>query len=92
MSTHPVRSLSRVLDDLGSTLDPLHGNAARAVEVGGAGIHDPHDERQYPPHAIVLGNGIHNPEHIDQLLYDLPTHETAALVVRGPGEDDGQLA
>ncbi|MFB7745315.1 hypothetical protein [Streptomyces sp. NPDC056132] len=93
MSTYSARNLSRVLDDLGSTLlDLLHGDASQGVEVGGVGIHDPHDEQHYPPHAIVLGNGIHGPAHIAQLLYDLRAHEAAALVVGGPDEDDGQLA
>ncbi|WP_345261476.1 hypothetical protein [Streptomyces hundungensis] len=93
MSTYSARSLSRVLDDLGSTLlDLLHGDASQGVEVGGVGIHDPHDEQHYPPHAIVLGNGIHGPAHIAQLLYDLRAHEAAALVVGGPVEDDGQPA
>ncbi|MFG2718476.1 PucR family transcriptional regulator [Streptomyces sp. NPDC048416] len=92
MSTHPARSLSRVLDDLGSTLlDLLHGDAGRAVEIGGVGIHDPHDEQHYPSHAIVLGNGVKGPGQIAELLYDLHAQEAAALVVRGPIEDTEQI-
>ncbi|RAJ64057.1 DNA-binding PucR family transcriptional regulator [Streptomyces sp. PsTaAH-130] len=89
---HPARSLSRVLEDLGSTLlDLVHGDAGRVVEIGGVGIHDPHDEQHYPPHAIVLGNGVHGAENIAELLRDLKDHDAAALVVRGPIEDGGLL-
>lgn len=88
MSTHPARSLSRVLKDFGSTLlDLLHGDAEAAGEIGGVGIHDPHDEQHYPQRAIVLGVGVHGVEQIAQLLRDLAAHRAAALVVRGPVED-----
>ncbi|MFD8543242.1 PucR family transcriptional regulator [Streptomyces sp. NPDC059649] len=92
MSTHPARSLSRVLKDFGSTLlDLLHGGAEAAGEIGGVGIHDPYDEQHYPQRAIVLGVGVHGAEQISRLLRDLAVHRAAALVVRGPVEDAGEL-
>lgn len=88
VSTHPPRSLSRVLEDLGPTLlDLLHGDITRAPEVGGVVIHDPYDEQQYPAHAIVLGPGARGTDGIARLLGDLSAHRAAALVVRGPVED-----
>ncbi|MEU6282755.1 helix-turn-helix domain-containing protein [Streptomyces sp. NPDC047028] len=88
MSTYPARSLSRVLDDLGSTLlDLLHGDVERAGEIGGVGIHDPHDDQHYPQHAIVLGVGVHGEKDIADVLHGLQGHDAAALVVRGPVED-----
>ncbi|MEU6476708.1 helix-turn-helix domain-containing protein [Streptomyces sp. NPDC047017] len=93
MSAHPARSLSRVLEDLGSTLlDLLHGDAETAGEIGGVAIHDPHDEQHHPPHAVVLGVGVHGTEEIAGLLRGLRAHEAAALVVRGPVEDADGLA
>ncbi|MFG3280491.1 PucR family transcriptional regulator [Streptomyces sp. NPDC048111] len=84
MSTHPARSLGRVLEDFGSTLlDLVHG-AADVGEIGGVGIHDPHDEQHYPPHAIVLGVGVQGAEPTAALLRRLAPYRVAALVVRGP--------
>ncbi|MER6304464.1 helix-turn-helix domain-containing protein [Streptomyces sp. NPDC001657] len=92
MSTHPARSLSRVLEDFGSTLlDLEHGDAEAAGEIGGVGIHDPHDEQHYPQRAIVLGVGVHGAEQTSRLLRELAAHRAAALVVRGPVEDAGEL-
>ncbi|MGW2865480.1 PucR family transcriptional regulator [Streptomyces sp. NPDC001205] len=92
MSEHPARSLGRVLDGLGPTpLDLLHGDPARAGELGGVGIHDPHDEQHYPEHAIVLGNGVHGPERTARLLRELARAGAAALVVRGPVEACAEL-
>ncbi|MEU9099925.1 helix-turn-helix domain-containing protein [Streptomyces sp. NPDC048361] len=92
MSTHPARSLSRVLEDLGPTLlDLLHGDPGTAAELGGVGIHDPHDEQHYPERAIVLGVGVHGGDEIRRLLSELGRLGAAALVVRGPVEDDGTL-
>ncbi|MFG3117781.1 PucR family transcriptional regulator [Streptomyces sp. NPDC048197] len=92
MSTHRARSLSRVLEDFGSTLlDLEHGDAEAAGEIGGVGIHDPHDEQHYPQRAIVLGVGVHGAEQTSRLLRDLAAHGAAALVVRGPVEDADEL-
>ncbi|WP_328311961.1 PucR family transcriptional regulator [Streptomyces sp. NBC_00442] len=93
MSTHPARSLSRVLEDLGPTLlDLLHGDPAATAELGGVAIHDPHDEQHCPERAIVLGVGVHGVDGIRRLLGELGRLGAAALVVRGPVEDDGALA
>ncbi|MFF0740270.1 PucR family transcriptional regulator [Streptomyces sp. NPDC004111] len=92
LTTHPARSLGRVLGELGPTLlDLLYGDAEGAVEIGGVGIHDPYDEQHYPPHAIVLGNGVQGAGHIAELLYGLRAHAAAALVVRGPVPDPAGL-
>ncbi|MEF2526918.1 MULTISPECIES: PucR family transcriptional regulator [Streptomyces] len=88
MSTHPARSLNRVLEDFGHTLlDLLYGDPDTAGEIGGVGIHDPYDEQHYPAHAIVLGVGVHGAEEISRLLRDLAELGATALVVRGPVED-----
>ncbi|MFJ9776917.1 PucR family transcriptional regulator [Kitasatospora sp. NPDC101157] len=92
MPTHPPRSLSRVVDDLGSTLlDLVHGDADQVPEIGGVAIHDPHDEQQYPPHAIVLAPGVRGIDQIEQALRALAAQQAAALVVRGPVEDEPGL-
>ncbi|WP_308428728.1 PucR family transcriptional regulator [Streptomyces xanthochromogenes] len=92
MSAHPARSLSRVVEDLGSTLlDLLYGGTGGTVEIGGVGIHDPYDEQHYPPHAIVLGAGVRGAEDIAEVLFGLRSHGAAALVVRGPVEDAARL-
>lgn len=85
MSTHPARGLSRVLEDLGPTLlELVHGDPAAAGELGGVGIHDPHDEQHHPERAIVLGVGVHGAPEISRLLRELAGAGVAALVVRGP--------
>ncbi|MFE0105246.1 PucR family transcriptional regulator [Streptomyces sp. NPDC059009] len=93
MSTRPARGLSRVLEDLGPTLlDLLHGEPGTVGELGGVGIHDPHDEQHYPERAIVLGVGVHGTDETVQLLGELGELGAAALVVRGPVEGRADLA
>jgi hypothetical protein len=92
MSTHPARSLSRVLEDFGHTLlDLLYGDPDAAGEIGGVGIHDPYDEQHYPEHAIVLGVGVHGADEIGRLLRYLAALGATALVVRGPVDDADEL-
>ncbi|MDH2391147.1 helix-turn-helix domain-containing protein [Streptomyces sp. HNM0663] len=93
MPTRPTRSLRRVLDTLGHTLlDLLYGDPGEAGEIGGVGIHDPHDDEQhYPERAIVLGVGVHGAGEIGGLLRGLTAHSAAALVVRGPVDDVDEL-
>ncbi|MEU1121300.1 helix-turn-helix domain-containing protein [Streptomyces sp. NPDC005879] len=87
MSTHPARGLSRVLEDLGpGLLDLVHGDPASATELGGVGIHDPHDEQFHPERAVVLGVGVHGAEETALLMRRLSGAGAAALVVRGPVE------
>jgi len=81
----PRASLGRVLDDLGATLlDLVHGDAERADEIGGVVIHDPVDAPALPPHALVLGVGVDDPEQVVDLLRVLGVAEAAGLVLRGP--------
>ncbi|MYS84895.1 PucR family transcriptional regulator [Embleya scabrispora] len=93
MTTHSRRSLGRVLEDFGPTLlDLIHGDPDIVEEIGGVVIHDPHDEPQYPPHAVVLGPAVHGPAEIIRLLRTLGAHDVAALIVRGPLEPDPAVA
>ncbi|MFD4675959.1 PucR family transcriptional regulator [Lentzea sp. NPDC058450] len=72
-----MTGLTRVLDDLGTTLiDLVRGNPSRTV--GGVVIHDPDDD-QVPPSALVLGVGVRDPAALLDRLGG-----AAALVVRGP--------
>ncbi|MFJ5776921.1 PucR family transcriptional regulator [Streptomyces sp. NPDC093094] len=92
MSPCPARSLSRVLDDLGPTLlELVHGDPGAAAEIGGVGIHDPHDEQHHPEHAVVLGVGVTGTDHTAGLLRLLAADGAAALVVRGPVDDADAL-
>lgn len=93
MSSRPRASLGRVLDDLGTTLlDLAHGDADGAAEIGGVVIHDPLDEPVLPPHALVLGVGLHGVEEIAAALTELGGRGAAGLVVRAPVPADGLLA
>ncbi|MFE2870025.1 PucR family transcriptional regulator [Embleya sp. NPDC059259] len=93
MTTPPARSLGRVLEDFGSThLDLLYGDVEGTAEIGGVGIHDPHDEQRHPPHAIVLGVGVHGADEIVELLRRLADDHAAALVVRETIEPAAELA
>ncbi|MER5206051.1 helix-turn-helix domain-containing protein [Streptomyces sp. NPDC002825] len=92
MSTHPARSLSRVLEDFGHTLlDLLYGDPDAAGEIGGVGIHDPYDEQHYPERAIVLGVGVHGADETGRLLRYLGALGATALVVRGPVDHADEL-
>jgi hypothetical protein len=54
------------------------------TEIGGVVIHDPVDEQQLPPHALVLGVGLSTPEQITAVLSDLGPQRASGLVVRAP--------
>ncbi len=85
MSVAPSASLGRVLDDLGATLlRVVSGDGHRDDVVGGVVIYDPVDEPVYPPHALVLGIGIHEPAEITALVQLLTHHGAIALVIRAP--------
>lgn len=83
----PRASLARVIGDLGATLlELVHGDPESAVDIGGVVIHDEQDDSLSPPHALVLGVGIHSTDAICSLLEDLGPRGASALVVRGPIE------
>ncbi|MFF7245827.1 PucR family transcriptional regulator [Embleya sp. NPDC008237] len=93
MTTHSRRSLGRVLEEFGPTLlDLIHGDPDTVEEIGGVVIHDPHDEPQYPQHAVVLGPAVHGPAEIARLLHTLGSHDVGALIVRGPIDPDPAVA
>ena len=81
----PRASLGRVLDDLGATLlDLVHGDPERVDEIGGVVIHDPVDAPVLPPHALVLGVGVDDPDQVVALLGELGRQDAAGLVLRAP--------
>jgi len=77
--------LRRVLDDLGTTLlDLLHGDPDAVPRLGGVAIHDPIDEPELPPAALVLGVGVGGPAATITLLTQLGRRGAAGLVLRAP--------
>lgn len=88
MSRLPRASLGRVIDGLGTTLlELVHGDieaGSSGAEIGGVAIHDPVDELELPPHALVLGVGVCSAGAIAALLRELGTRQAAGLVVRAP--------
>lgn len=81
----PRASLGRVLDDLGATLlDLVHGDPERVEEISGVVIHDPVDAPVLPPHALVLGVGVDEPDDVVALLEQLGAARAAGLVLRAP--------
>ncbi|MFI9503486.1 PucR family transcriptional regulator [Nocardia sp. NPDC052566] len=92
MTRSPAVDLSRILDDLGSTMLRLVcGSAETARRIGGLVIHDPLDEPALPAGALVLGIGAHDPAQIRELLADVGGKGAAALVVRAPVHVDPVL-
>ncbi|MEV3858834.1 helix-turn-helix domain-containing protein [Streptomyces sp. NPDC050095] len=92
MNTQPRASLSRVLEDLGTTLlDLVCGDPDTADEIGGVVIHDPLDEPVLPRRALVLGIGVHGPHDTARLLTALGDTGAAALVVRAPAPNDPEV-
>ena len=86
--TRPMRSLGRVLDDLGDTLLEPRPRRRRAVhDIGGVVIHDPLDEpRAAAETRLVLGVGVDDADQIGRSLERSPGSGAAALVVRAPVE------
>ncbi|MFF6968807.1 PucR family transcriptional regulator [Streptomyces anthocyanicus] len=85
--------LARVLRTLGTTvLHVAHGGSRDDADIGDLVIHDPVDDLAPPPHALVLGVGLADPEDIARLLDDLGGHDAVALVVRDPVPADPALA
>ncbi|SDP41347.1 DNA-binding transcriptional regulator, PucR family [Klenkia soli] len=77
--------LRRVLDDLGTTLlDLLHGDPDAVPRLGGVAIHDPIDEPELPPAALVLGVGVGGAAATITLLTQLGRRGAAGLVLRAP--------
>jgi hypothetical protein len=84
-SPRPRATLGRILDDLGTTLLSLvFGDPNGTEHVGGVVIHDPFDEPDLPPGAVVLGVGLHDEETIARVLREVRPRSVSALVVRDP--------
>lgn len=91
-SSRPRASLGRVLDDLGATLlDLVHGDPDAGHDIGGVVIHDPVDAPVLPPHALVLGVGLDDPDQVAGLLADLGRQGASGLVLRAPVRLTDQL-
>ncbi|NUS58554.1 MAG: PucR family transcriptional regulator [Streptomycetaceae bacterium] len=89
MTVQPRAGLSRVLEDLGTTLlDLVCGDPKRADAIGGVVIHDPLDEPALPRQALVLGVSVHGPADTARLLTSLGDAGAAALIVRSPAPED----
>lgn len=94
MSERPRASLGRVLNDLGATLlELVHGGSETddGTAIGGVVIHDPVGEELLPPHALVLGVGLSEPEDVARVLRDLGRQKADGLVVRAPVSEDPGL-
>src|SRR6266498_4828024 len=88
MNHRPRASLRRVLDDLGATLlAVVHGDVDRVDDLGGIVIHDPLEEPEPPPQALVLGVGLRDRDEIVSLLDALSRRAAAGLVLRAPVPD-----
>ncbi|MFF3671206.1 PucR family transcriptional regulator [Microtetraspora malaysiensis] len=89
-----VGDLGRILNDLGATLlDLVHGDPDCGTPIGGVAMYDPFDDLNLPPHAIVLGVALRQPQDIVALLRRLGAAGACALVVRAPVQaDDGVRA
>src|SRR3954454_20819580 len=93
MNTHVSGGLGRILHNLGATLLTVaHTGTRDAAEIGGIVIHDPVEDPMLPPHALVLGVGLHEPEDIARLLGDLGSRHAVALVIRAPAPPDTRVA
>ncbi|ONI82977.1 PucR family transcriptional regulator [Actinosynnema sp. ALI-1.44] len=85
--------LSRVLDDLGTTLlELVHGTPDRPGGISGVVIHDPLEAPVPTEHAIVLGVGLGDPAQVVALLRSLGRSRASALVLRAPVHRTPELA
>ncbi len=91
-SVKPRTSLSRVVGDLGGTLlEVIAGDPGRVSNIGGVAIYDAVDDDPIPGKAVVLGVGVHDAVHINQLLFELGRQGAAALIVRAPVDETPDL-
>jgi hypothetical protein len=85
MAVRPRATISRVLDDLGSTLlEVSAGTVDPTTTVGGVVIHDPLDPPALPRGALVLGVGLGGPDEIVEVIRQSGAAGAAGLVVRVP--------
>ncbi|MER7798603.1 helix-turn-helix domain-containing protein [Microbacterium sp. NPDC096154] len=90
---HPLPTLERVLDELGSTfltaLAPVPDPGRR---VGGVVVHDPLDEQAVADGAIVLGVGLSGGAGLRTVLAALGAQGAGAVVLREPVDVDEATA
>ncbi|NEE02762.1 PucR family transcriptional regulator [Phytoactinopolyspora halotolerans] len=87
MVHRPRATLSRVMDDLGSTLlEVVAGRVDPATGVGGVVFHDPLDPPDLAERALVLGVGLAGAEEIASVIREIGKADAAGLVVRVPVE------
>ncbi|WP_129668062.1 PucR family transcriptional regulator [Phytoactinopolyspora endophytica] len=87
MVHRPRATLSRVMDDLGSTLlEVVAGRVDPATEVGGVVFHDPLDPPDLTDKTLVLGVGLAGADEITTVIRDIGKAGAAGLVVRVPVE------
>lgn len=84
-SRAPEPTVSRVLDDLGSTFLRPVAVPDPGRRVGGVIIHDPFDTQAFPDDAVVLAIAP-LAEHGSALADELVAHRASAVVVREPVE------
>ncbi len=83
----PRATLSRILEDLDSMIEPL-GGGERLVEIERLSIHDPDEATIADAHTLVLGVGLRDPGEVTTLLARLGPGGCAGLVLRAPVELD----
>ncbi|NED96280.1 PucR family transcriptional regulator [Phytoactinopolyspora alkaliphila] len=92
MVQRPRATLSRVMDDLGSTLfELLAGRVDPATEVGGVVFHDPLDPPVLPEKTLVLGVGVAGADEVAGLLREIGAAGAAGLVVRVPVDTSAEV-
>lgn len=90
MTSRPRTSLSRIVEDLGSSLlDVAAAPGHLDAEVTGVHIYDPLDEPLVPPGGIVLAVGVEGAEPIRALLE--AAGPAAGVVVKQPVAVDGEV-
>ncbi|MGH4001802.1 MAG: PucR family transcriptional regulator [Pseudonocardiaceae bacterium] len=89
----PLRtSLSRVLDDLGTTLlELVCGDPDQVEQINNVVINDPLDDSPLPRQALVLGVGLSDSAAIASLVVELGRQGAAGLVLRSPVVVDERL-
>jgi len=88
----PRKSLGRIVEDLGATLlEVVLSGADRADDITGIVIADSIDPPVLPPHALVLGVGLHDPADIVPMLAELGRQQAEALILKSPVATNAEM-